>query len=93
MKNPIMRLLRWNAIQYGLVAKSEYDIVYGWYEEKRDMCEDLQARIKKRDALITKLADDLQAANDSIEKMSIEIDTLQKRLARRKPRETGAMSK
>lgn len=74
--------------------------------------EDLQGRLKKRDELITKLANDLQEekqevsklavlltqaqarlieANDSIEKMSIEIDTLQKRLARRKqsPRETG----
>lgn len=62
-----------------------------WYEKYMKIETDLRERIAKRDELITKLANDLQEANETIEKMSIEIDTLQKRLARRKqsPRETG----
>jgi hypothetical protein len=58
--------LRKNASFYGLVAKSEYDVVYGWYEEKRDECQRWEARV---DVCESAIAEDL-----------LTIDTLQKQL-------------
>ncbi len=48
--------------------------------------DELIARLKKRDELITKLAGDLQEANDTIERQAIEIDVLRKAAAKRKPK-------
>lgn len=46
--------------------------------------DDLGARIAKRDELITKLADDLQAANNTVERLSIENDALHRIVDKRK---------
>lgn len=54
-------------------CRRAYNIVYGWYEEKRDEATarlveniDLKERLKARDAMITKLAIELEQANERL---------------------------
>jgi hypothetical protein len=56
------------------VYQAEYDELKEQLDtvkrQKNEMYDDLHARIKKRDELITKLANDLQVANEKLQERS-----------------------
>ena len=68
---------------FGLIPMSEYDVVYRWYEEKRNECQAWETRVEVLTSERDDLSDRLMALKEDVEKLEVERDLALEEIVRK----------